>query len=370
MRILNLVSSNVVQDPRIQKQMETIKSITDDYIILGKLNENVTDSRLESLNFNFKLFGKKNKENNIISKLLNRIRFGFNVIKYIKKYQPNIIHDNDFDMLFITFLSRYKKAKIIYDAHEIYAKNAFINKFTIISFIVQQIEKYIVKRIDGFITVSHAASSYYKSKGYAKEAIVITNAPIKEEGIIQNTVKDHFDIVYQGQLVENRGYEEFLKSGKLIKNSEINLIIRGFGNLKEKLQSDKEELKIENVRIEEPVEMNQLVKALSKSDVGVILTKPTSINFEYTVSNKIFECIHAGLPVILSPVKEHKYLNDIYNFGIVLDEVTSENIAEAIFNLYKNPETYNELKNNAIKASEVLTWQNESKKLIELYKGK
>ena len=62
MRILNLVSSNIVQDPRIQKQMETIKSVTDNYIVLGKLNENVTDSRLESLNFNFKLLGKRIKK--------------------------------------------------------------------------------------------------------------------------------------------------------------------------------------------------------------------------------------------------------------------------------------------------------------------
>ncbi|WP_240645302.1 glycosyltransferase, partial [Mammaliicoccus vitulinus] len=77
--------------------------------------------------------------------------------------------------------------------------------------------------------------------------------------------------------------------------------------------------------------------------------------------------IHAGLPVILSPVKEHIYLNEKYNFGIILDEVTSEKIADAILKLKKNPELYNELKENAIKASEELTWQNESKKLIDLY---
>ena len=55
------------------------------------------------------------------------------------------------------------------------------------------------------------------------------------------------------------------------------------------------------------MEVTELVKKLSESDIGVVLTKPVSINFEYTVSNKIFECIHAGLPVILSPVKEHHF---------------------------------------------------------------
>src|SRR5699024_12422208 len=90
-------------------------------------------------------------------------------------------------------------------------------------------------------------------------------------------------------------------------------------------------------------------------------------NFEYTVSNKIFECIHAGLPVILSPVKEHQYLNDKYNFGIVVDEVSPKSIAEAVRKLKSNPELYSELRKNAIEASKVLNWENESKKLVKLY---
>ena len=76
-----------------------------------------------------------------------------------------------------------------------------------------------------------------------------------------------------------------------------------------------------------------MVDKLAESNVGVILTKPVSINFEYTVSNKIFECIHAGfLPVILSPVKEHIYLNEKYKFGIVLKEVTPLEIEKAVRN--------------------------------------
>src|SRR5699024_11485206 len=84
-------------------------------------------------------------------------------------------------------------------------------------------------------------------------------------------------------------------------------------------------------------------------------------------SNKIFECIHAGLPVILSPVKEHQYLNDKYNFGIVVDEVSPKSIAEAVRKLKSNPELYSELRKNAIEASKVLNWENESKKLVKLY---
>ena len=46
MKILNIVSSNIVQDPRILKQMETIKGITNTHLMIGMNNKNVTKSGL------------------------------------------------------------------------------------------------------------------------------------------------------------------------------------------------------------------------------------------------------------------------------------------------------------------------------------
>ncbi|ARB76794.1 MULTISPECIES: glycosyltransferase [Staphylococcus] len=368
MKILNIVSSNIVQDPRILKQMETIKGITNTHLMIGMNNKNVTKERLDKLDFQYKLFGEKSETTSIFSKLLKRINFTKNVIKQIKKYQPNVIHANDFDVLLMVYLSGYKNANIIFDAHEIYAKNAFINKYAMISKIVEIIEKHIVaKRVDAFVTVSHAAKSYYLKKGYKKTPHVITNAPILDETIkSSDNNNDIKEVIYQGQIVSNRGYEEFVKAAAIQDNTKVNYVIRGFGpqedEIKKLINSE-----AANVRLDKPVEMKDLVKKLTESDIGVVLTKPVSINYEYTVSNKIFECIHAGLPVILSPVKEHYYLNDKYNFGIVIDDVTPEKIAEAVNKLATDDKLYHELRQNAIKASKILSWQNESEKLKELY---
>ena len=75
----------------------------------------------------------------------------------------------------MVYLSGKKNANIIFDAHEIYAKNAFINRFSFISSIVEKIEKYIIaKEVNSFITVSHAAKSYYEQR-VIKTPYVITN---------------------------------------------------------------------------------------------------------------------------------------------------------------------------------------------------
>ena len=69
MRILNIVSSNIVQDPRVLKQIETIKGVTNDYKIVGMNNSQATNKRLENLDCNYRLLGSKVDPKNILSKL-------------------------------------------------------------------------------------------------------------------------------------------------------------------------------------------------------------------------------------------------------------------------------------------------------------
>ncbi|MBI5975587.1 glycosyltransferase [Staphylococcus canis] len=366
MRILDVVSSNIVLDPRVLKQIGTIKQVTDDYLIIGKMNHEVTDEHLKDINYNYKLFGKRKSDENIVMKVFNRIKFGINVIKTIKSYQPDVIHANDFDTLFMVTLSGFK-GRIIYDAHEIYSKNAFVNKFKLISNSVQRLEKSILKHVDHFITVSHAAKQYYIDQGYVLEPIVVTNAPNAYSLDYSSSNFDKKEIVYQGRIVNNRGFEEFVQAAKLLGQDNAKFVVRGFGPLEETLKEIASLNYIKNIKFDDPVSVQELVPKLTESTIGVVLTKGVSINFEYTVSNKIFECIQAGLPVILSPVKEHIYLNEKYNFGIVIEAVTPENIANAIKTLLNDEVTYNKLRQNAIEASKVLNWENESEILKVLY---
>ena len=368
MKILNIVSSNVVQDPRVLKQVETIKTMTNDYLIIGKNNERVTKKRLAKVDFNLKLLGKNIDDTSMMSKILNRIKFTLQVGKEIRSYQPDIIHANDFDVLFMVFLSRYRKANIVYDAHEIYAKNSNVNRIKVLSLLVQKIERRLINNVSGFITVSHAAKAYYQKMKYPKTPEVVTNAPIKQELDLNKHKHRYFEVVYQGQIVADRGYDEFLLAAQIEKGTSF--VIRGFGPIENHLKEIKSKMHIQNCIFDDAVEVSELVPKLTESHVGVVLTKPVSVNYEYTVSNKIFECIHAGVPVILSPVKEHQYLNKRYEFGIVIDSVTPEHIAQAVHTLRTNQELYQKLRNNAIQASNELNWQKESEKLKRMYSSK
>ncbi|UJS28628.1 glycosyltransferase [Macrococcoides canis] len=364
MRIAVIVSSNIVKDPRVMKQSEIVSELTDDYIIIGKKDENATKERLSKINFNYKLINTK-ASNNIIGKAITRLSFGLKLINHLKKFNPDVIHANDFDMLFFAYFVKKKNQNLIYDAHEIYAKNGMISKVPLLSKIIVMLEKHMMKKVNHFVTVSNAAKEYYQSKGYKLEPVVITNAPIKRE--FQKLEKNKkFEAIYQGIVSEGRGYEEFAESARY---TDAQVTIRGYGPTMGKISDIKNKYSLENLKIEDPVEMDEMIRAASRSHVGIVMTKPISENYEYTVSNKLFEYLHAGIPVILSPVKEHIYLNDIYDFGLIVDKITPDEIGKAISYLKDNIEIYNTKQRNAVKASEIFTWQNESKKLNNIYKG-
>ena len=147
---------------------------------------------------------------------------------------------------------------------------------------------------------------------------------------------------------------------------DIKLSIRGLGAYEKNIREivEKSENK-ENFIIYPPVTVQELIPMASKSHVGVAITEPVCLNFKLSVSNKLFEYAAAGLPVIMSDIPEHRFLNEKYDFGIIIPENTPKAFADAVIRLYEDKEFYNRLSENAKKLSQEVNWENEFEKLLE-----
>ena len=67
----------------------------------------------------------------------------------------------------------------------------------------------------------------------------------------------------------------------------------------------------------------------------------------------------------MSDIPEHRYLNDKYNFGIVIPENTPKAFADAVIKLYTDKAFYAQCAENAKKLSNEVNWENEFGMLIE-----
>lgn len=373
MKISIVVSNSLKKDPRVIKQIKAVMAAGHEVQFVGYRDEHLDREFLNALGCRCDIvdFGDDyvGQLHSVYKKIRRRLVRKQRAIRYLCDFQPDVIHANDFDMLGLAYRAAKKcKAGLVYDSHEIFAENIGIAERKWMKRRIIRSERRLVRKVDRMISVSNAAAAYFEET-YAIRPTVITNCPMKNTLPLLEKASDAFEVVYQGLMVRGRGYEEFTDAAALLPDG-IRLVLRGYGSLEPKLRADiKEKQLSDKVVFAPPVEVAQLVQAASASHVGAVLTRPINLNFKLSVSNKVFEYAAAGLPVILSDVPEHRYLNEQYDFGLIIDEVTPEKIAEAILTLYREKELYSRLAENAKRMSEEMNWETESEKLLAIYRS-
>ena len=104
-----------------------------------------------------------------------------------------------------------------------------------------------------------------------------------------------------------------------------------------------------------------------QADIGLLLEQSLGLSFTYALPNKLFDYIHAGLPFIASSLVEVKRIMNKYNIGEIVEDYSPESLAKKLNEMLSNSEKREVWKGNMQKAKKELNWENEQKKLIEIY---
>jgi glycosyltransferase involved in cell wall biosynthesis len=370
-----VVYNCVWYDPRVSRQLNTYLNNNIDTYVVGVTDLRYDKSQVDKLKVPKYLveIDKKyyRKNRTIFTKIIREYKIFTKVLKALKISNADMIHANDLNALIPSyFASRKLKCRLVYDSHELFPENdAYINR-PLARWLLTKIESYLIKRCDMVISVSNAAAEYFQKKYKIEKPCVITNSALKiDKSQLKSAKSDKFEVLNHGQFYAGRGYDIMARSGKYLSEyPDIELVIRGFGPMEEELKKIASENSPSNFRIDPKVTVTELIPMASLSRVGVAITEPICENFKYSVSNKIFEYAAAGLPVIMSDIPEHRYLNEKYDFGIILKENTPECFSEAVITLYNDPELMKKYSRNAFKMSDELNWETEFEKLIKKIK--
>lgn len=366
-KICDIVRNSVWYDPRVIKQIDEYYNNGFDLYIVGEEDGKYKEDEVSRLRGIVKLVMLKEKykiRRHKLDTLRKEIYLHKEYVKKIVECKPDIIHANDLNALIPAYFAAKKiKCKIIYDSHEICTENIGLSSFK--KTLLKVIERVIIKRVDLVVCVSNAAAEYIAQIYNMPKPLVVTNCTNKQlidESIVKS---DKFEVLNHGQFYEGRGYELMVDAAKLTCNDNICYVLRGYGKLETKLRQSVIDNNLSNVKFAPPVKTRELITYAKKSSIGLAITLPINLNFKVSVSNKIFEYLAAGLPVIMSDIPEHRYLNEKYNFGIVLKENSPEALNEAVEILYNNKELYDMYAKNAQTTANELNWETEFKKLVD-----
>jgi glycosyltransferase involved in cell wall biosynthesis len=113
---------------------------------------------------------------------------------------------------------------------------------------------------------------------------------------------------------------------------------------------------------------NELASKIATFDIGLALELSTPPSRYYTITNKFFQYIQAGLPVIANKTAGQHEAFEKFRPGFTLSgNPTTDEIA-ALVDFLNSPLKLNEARGRAIEAAHFYKWKNESRKLIHLIK--
>ena len=355
MRVAVLVSNDLTYDQRVSKICDSLQHKNWKVILVGVLKpESTFLLRTYSIE-RLRVFFTKGP----LCYFMLNVRMFF----YLLFHKTEIIWANDLDALWpAVLMKKLRGTKIIYDSHEYFTEAEGLTGRERIKAIWTRIEERCIPHVDLFITVNESIASIYRKK-YNREVFVQRNMPVLLEEVEEQV--EFFEtktVVLQGAYIDpDRGGMELVEAFQYLEG--IQLLIVGAGRDLENIKNRIVELHLEEkVRVLPRMSYFELKKLTQRVHLGVSLDKPLHLNYTLSLPNKLFDYIHAGVPVLVSNLIEPARIVNEYQIGEVIEEVTPKAIAEGIQKVMNSP-SYNEYRAATKKAKSALHWQADFDKL-------
>jgi glycosyltransferase involved in cell wall biosynthesis len=365
-RVIFSVTNCICFDQRVLKIAETIHKLDCDITIIGRKRGACCES--DSVPFKTKRFRMIFKKGFLFYKCFN-----IRLFVYLLFHRFDLLVANDLDTLLPNFLvSKLKHIPLVYDSHEYFTGVPELNGRPLVKWVWKVIEQSTFPHLKNVMTVSETIASLYE-KIYQVKVSVVRNVSRNADDITpysRNELgisKDDLLIILQGTGINiDKGAEELIEAVRI--SSGVSLLIVGSGDVVPFLKEQVKRMKIENrVKFFSSVPWEELMRYTKAADVGMCIEKDTNINYRFSLPNKLFDYIAAGIPVIVSDLPETGKIIREYDCGILISNVTSGNISEAITYLKNKPEKLAQFRRNAGEASKSLNWEIESKMVVDLY---
>jgi len=377
-----VVWTDMVHDARVSKEAESVADSGYDVTVFGIHVEGKTKKTERKNGFLIKRLTKteipfierKKKNRNIFDIAILIMLRMVDQVKIIKKaYSENadIYHAHDINVLPAVWLAaKLRKKPIIYDAHELSTSR---EGYKSIAGFIKRLESFLIKRVNGVIATTDMRADVMANDYAIDKPLVIQNMPEYYKAEKKDVIRDTYNIpanskiiLYQGGLQVGRGLDRILDVAALV--CDAYFVFVGAGNLKASLIDKSEEKGIsDRVIFIDAVPFEELVDFTCSADLGIHLLENTCLNHYTTDSNKLFEYIMAGLPLVISDFPEIRKVVEKYKVGELVDPENLDNVKYAILAITEDDNRRRYFSNNALSAAKELNWAVQDKKLKALY---
>jgi len=302
---------------------------------------------------------------------------------YLLTQKMDVICAIDLDSILpCYFISWLRRIPRVYDAHELFCEMKEVVTRPLVYKAWKAVERFAVPAFRHGYTVNAQIAAEFR-RLYGVEYAVIRNLPVLGEELAARGDKGtrgdegsggrgHEEggergrfILYQGAVNEGRCFETLIPAMEQVDSK---LVICGEGNY---LERARELVKwyglAEKIVFKGPVLPGEL-KAITRSAwCGVTLFDRRGISNYYSLANRFFDYMEAGIPQLAMNYPAYREINNCYPIAVLIDEPGIREIADGLNDLLNNTELYHHLSEGCKEARLRYNWQEEEKILIRYY---
>jgi glycosyltransferase involved in cell wall biosynthesis len=296
------------------------------------------------------------------------------LLRALSRTDVDAIWANDLDTLLPAFLvARIKGLPLVYDSHEYFTEAAGLTGRPFQRGVWLMVERAIFPRLKAVITVNEGiADAYFDRYPSASggRPLVVRNMPRISKKAAPSSVnwrerlgipaKAPFLIVQGAYLDKDRGVVQAVEALQV--HITAYLVVVGAGEEWEWAQSQVEQFNGRLVVLPK-MPFDELCSLTASADVGLSLDQGVHGNYLMSLPNKLFDYIHAGIPVVASPMPEVVRVVEEWSIGHVVRDSSPVGIAEAVDAALARPSS--EWRVICAEAAAALHWGTEERQIAQ-----
>jgi glycosyltransferase involved in cell wall biosynthesis len=361
------VTNDLATDNRVRRHAEFLQRQGFDVITTGRIMS-------ESLPLN-NWPGKTRR----VEHLFNRnvffyAEYNIRLFFYLLFQKTDLIISNDLDTLPACRLAAVlKRIPLVYDSHELFTEVPELETNPFAKNTWKLLEKLSVPGIRYAITVNDSIAKILGEQ-YGVTFRVVRNVPERytpaerktraELGLPENKKI----IILQGSGINvRRGAEEAVMAMKHLDIPAV-LLIAGSGDVIPELKkiAAKEQLQ-DKILFKNKMPYAELMAHTAVCDLGLTLDKGDNLNYLYSLPNKLFDYIQAGIPVLATDLPEIRNVVEKYQVGEITESTEPVYLAQKIKYCLTDMEKRMTWQKNTTFAAEICCRSNEEHVLRDLY---
>lgn len=356
-RIVFTVTNDLSYDQRMIRICSSLAENGYDVLLVGR-------KRRSSIPLTEKTFRQKRLNCWFDTGALFYAEFNIRLFLFLLTRKADALCAIDLDTILpVLYISMLKKINRIYDAHELFCEMKEIVSRPRIYAIWKMIERHTVPAFKHGYTVNGPIAGEFR-KMYGVDYAVIRSMA-RYEGTAPEPVRDHY-ILYQGAVNEGRCFETLIPAMQWV---DAPLHICGDGNFMKRAKDLVRQYGLESKIIFHGLLPPEELKPITrKARIGLTLFEPGARSNYFSLANRFFDYIQAGVPQLCVDYPVYRELNNLHHVAVLINDLSARSIAGSLNQILQNEQEWTTMKDHCISAAKELNWQSEEKKLLSFYR--